>query len=251
VRNRRQRKAAATAQEDDFDGSGASRRKDFIAFGAFAAFGLAIMINALFLQKGPHPAPIFANKPPPPSVVRAQPLAPDAATGSVQIPRARPAENEPPNANGTPRLRAEIVTDIQRELTRRGFYDGPADGVFGPKTDAAVRDFEQAAGLKPSTDQGEPLLRTIMRSNVKAPHRADVAKADPIAELLGPSKRVMAVQRVLSDFGYGQIAATGVFGPETQAAIEKFERYRKLPVTGQISDALVRELGAVTGRPLE
>jgi hypothetical protein len=34
-------------------------------------------------------------------------------------------------------------------------------------------------------------------------------------------------------------------------AIEKFERDRKLPVTGQISDRFVRELSSMTGRPLE
>jgi hypothetical protein len=38
---------------------------------------------------------------------------------------------------------------------------------------------------------------------------------------------------------------------ETQAAIEKFERERKLPITGQASERVVRELAAMTGRPLE
>ena len=48
-----------------------------------------------------------------------------------------------------------------------------------------------------------------------------------------------------------QIKATGVYDPETRSAIEKFERDRRLPVTGQLSDRLVRELAAMTGRPLE
>ena len=61
----------------------------------------------------------------------------------------------------------------------------------------------------------------------------------------------MAVQRALSDFGYGQIKPSGQFDPATKTAIEKFERDRKLPVTGQISDRLVRDLAATTGRPLE
>ena len=34
-------------------------------------------------------------------------------------------------------------------------------------------------------------------------------------------------------------------------AIEKFERDRNLPVTGDISDRFVRDLAAMTGRPLE
>ena len=33
---------------------------------------------------------------------------------------------------------------------RRGYYDGPVDGLYGPRTDTAIRDFERAAGLKPS-----------------------------------------------------------------------------------------------------
>ena len=74
---------------------------------------------------------------------------------------------------------------------------------------------------------------------------------DPIAALLAPSQRVLAVQHALADFGYGQIPPTGIVGPETQAAIEKFERSRHMPVTGQISERLLRELSAMTGRSLQ
>jgi peptidoglycan hydrolase-like protein with peptidoglycan-binding domain len=62
---------------------------------------------------------------------------------------------------------------------------------------------------------------------------------------------VLAIQRALGDFGYGQIKPSGVSDPETRAAIEKFERDHQLPVTGQISDRFVRELAAMSGRPLE
>jgi peptidoglycan hydrolase-like protein with peptidoglycan-binding domain len=62
---------------------------------------------------------------------------------------------------------------------------------------------------------------------------------------------VLAIQRALADFGYGQINPTGIYDPATRAAIEKFERDRRLPVTGQVSEQLVRELSAMTGRPLE
>jgi hypothetical protein len=44
---------------------------------------------------------------------------------------------------------------------------------------------------------------------------------------------------------------TGTIGSDTQAAISKFERARNLPVTGQVSDRLVRELTAVIGHPAE
>ncbi|MES1155469.1 MAG: peptidoglycan-binding domain-containing protein, partial [Pseudorhodoplanes sp.] len=75
---------------------------------------------------------------------------------------------------------------------------------------------------------------------------------DPIGEILAPpSRRVSAVQRVLSEYGYGQIKPTGNFDRETQDAIEQFERSKKLPVTRQITPVLMRELAALAGRPLE
>jgi peptidoglycan hydrolase-like protein with peptidoglycan-binding domain len=104
------------------------------------------------------------------------------------------------------------------------------------------------------------LLRAIIASKAKAQGAnatngaataADPAPQDPIAKLIAPSQRVTAIQRALSDFGYGQIKPTGQFDPETKTAIEKFERDRKLPIDGQISDRVVRELAATTGRPLE
>ena len=74
---------------------------------------------------------------------------------------------------------------------------------------------------------------------------------DPIAELIGPSPRIVAVQRVLSEFGYGQIKQSGVLDGATRAAIETFEREHKLPVTGHISERLVSELSAMAGQPAQ
>jgi peptidoglycan hydrolase-like protein with peptidoglycan-binding domain len=62
---------------------------------------------------------------------------------------------------------------------------------------------------------------------------------------------VAAVQRALTEYGYGQLKPTGTVGSDTLAAIQKFERERKLPVSGQMSDRLVRELTAMIGRPID
>lgn len=200
----------------------------------------AIVVNALFLQKGPHPAPIFATRP----------LLQHEATLPPHLPGAQA------NSGGesAAQTRIQLVVNIQRELARKGFYDGPADGIWGSKTDAAVRDFVQASGLKVNPEANENLLRAITTFVAKpttAAAASTASPADPIAKLIAPSKRLMTVQRALADFGYGQIKATGVFGQETRNAIEKFERDHRLPVTGQMSDRFVRELAAMTGRPLE
>jgi peptidoglycan hydrolase-like protein with peptidoglycan-binding domain len=213
--------------------------------GLIATIGtVMILVNALFLQSGPHPAPIFANKPPP--------VASNSLTAAdTALPRQKPADlvAEPlPSV----RPRAQVTADIQRELSRRGFFDGSTDGVYGPKTDAAIRDFEQAAGLRPSTEANEALLQAIVRSPVKSkPAAVAPKKVDPIANLLAADPKVMAVQRALSSYGFGQIKPTGVYDPETRTAIEQFERERKLPVTGRVSDRLTLELTVLTGRPLD
>jgi peptidoglycan hydrolase-like protein with peptidoglycan-binding domain len=205
-----------------------------------AVLGLAavatIVVNSLFLQPGPHPTPLFAARP-----------LPIAETTGI-LPRPRPADIDIANTGSRPR--SETVAAIQRELALRGFYDGTIDGAPGAKTDASIRDFEQANGIKPTGEANDGLLRAIMRSPLKsAKHDAPVRK-DPIADLLAPSKQVMAIQRALSDFGYGQVSPTGLYDPATRAAIERFERDRRMPVTGQISDRVTRELSALSGRPL-
>ncbi len=80
------------------------------------------------------------------------------------------------------------------------------------------------------------------------------AHADPVGDLIASTsstRRIASVQRVLTEFGYGQLKPTGTVGPDTRAAIEHFERDRKLPVTGQITDRVVRELSAATGRSFD
>jgi peptidoglycan hydrolase-like protein with peptidoglycan-binding domain len=215
--------------------------REFVAIvmSTIAVFG--IVTNALFLQKGPHPAPIFAPRPL---------LLPKESAFAPRLPSAQPTPVTEANQS-----RLQLIANIQRELARKGFYDGPADGIWGSKTDASVRDFLQAAGLKTNAEASDTLLRAITASNAKPLSTAPASNAtsDPIAKLIAPapSKRVTAVQRALSDFGYGQIKPTGILDPDTRAAVEKFERERRLPVDGQISDRFVRELAAMTGRPLE
>jgi peptidoglycan hydrolase-like protein with peptidoglycan-binding domain len=215
---------------------------------------MTVLINVLFMQSGSHPAPMFKT---------AQ-MKPAMATDSTSVPRPRPIEPAGPTAPtkslSAPRPPGEIINDIQRELARRGYYDGVVDGLYGAKTDAAIRDFEQAAALKPSAEPNEALLQAIMRAPAKLVKGATAAtpgarpmpiRADGVSGRPPPSKRVIALQRALAEYGYGQIRASGLVDAETQAAIEKFERERKLPITGQASDLVMRELAAMTGRPLE
>ena len=156
------------------------RARDWLVIaGAIFVVG-TVLVNALFLQSGPHPAPIFANRPS------------STATGNdipMVLPRPRP-------------------TGAKAELS--------------------------PPPIAPST---------VKTAAAPAP--------DPIADLLAPSKRVITLQRMLAEYGYGQIRQTGIYDPQTREAIEQFERDHRLPITGQISERLTHKLTAMTGHPLE
>ena len=81
--------------------------------------------------------------------------------------------------------------------------------------------------------------------------RSRLPRNEAIANQTPAARRVASVQRTLTEYGYGQLKPTGIAGSDTQAAIQKFERERKLPVTGQVSDRLLRELTAMIGRPVD
>lgn len=247
MRKRPSRAAAIEVEDSAGGGIGSliSRYpREFVGLVMTTAAVVAIFANALFLQSGPHPAPIFATRPL---------SAPAPAQVAVRPRVVEPVQVSTPPVDAPVRNRVQLIAEIQRELTRRGLYDGVADGVWGAKTDAGARDFLQSAGLRINPEASEELLRALATAKPKAAHAAATVsvRSDPIAELIAPTRRVLAIQRALSDFGYGQIKPTGAYDPETRTAIEKFERDHKLPVTGQISDRFVRELAAMTGRPLE
>src|SRR5258708_9137640 len=130
-----------------------------VVLGGFVT--LAILINVLFLQSGSNRARMFKGAP--------GPVKTAAVTESTSVPRPRPLEPAAPAAPSkvaapaAPRSPGEIINDIQRELARRGYYDGATDGLYGPTTDAAIRDFEQAAARNPTTEPNTTHPRAVPR----------------------------------------------------------------------------------------
>ncbi len=122
--------------------------------------------------------------------------------------------------------------------------------------DADVAAFEARPAEPKAADPLANLVKAtsapqVAPSNILRPPApiAASSRADAIAS--SGSRRVAAVQRALTEYGYGQLKPTGTVGSDTQAAIQKFERERKIPVTGQMSDRLVRELIAMIGHPID
>src|SRR6266571_839534 len=150
---------------------------------------------------------------------------------------------------------AAIEVEEERGLVMRIFLHSPKDMVAGLLAAAAIcailaNALFLQAGRHPSPMFGSVV--TLPAPPAAAP--ANVARPPapiPATAQSAGARRVASVQRALTQYGYGQLKPTGAVGSDTQAAISKFERDRKLPVTGQMSDRVVRELTAMIGHPID
>ena len=55
----------------------------------------------------------------------------------------------------------QVIVDVQQQLQRDGYYDGPIDGVLGPMTREAIADFQADNGLSVTSVIDEPTLATL------------------------------------------------------------------------------------------
>lgn len=60
--------------------------------------------------------------------------------------------------------RGAPVFDLQRRLEALGYPPGPIDGIFGPRTEAAVRAFQRDAGMVPDGIVGPRTRRALARA---------------------------------------------------------------------------------------
>jgi hypothetical protein len=55
----------------------------------------------------------------------------------------------------------QVVVNVQSQLQREGYYDGPVDGVLGPNTRQAIAAFQADHGLAITSAVDEPTLETL------------------------------------------------------------------------------------------
>ncbi len=238
----RQRKAAETARPSATKastpagfGSALSRmgrraaRKPLRSLVQVSAFGVAlfIIVNAVGLQQARHPAPLGQSR--------------EAVAGAEMppLPPMRPAQF---TAAGAPA------------------QGGLAQSVAEPAQPS------HTLGSQPRREQAPPRREPTQAMPAAQPAAPQTARSgDPIGDLIRggdlppasiprvrePAQPVLAAQRALAKLGYAQVKPDGVAGESTRVAIERFERERKLPVTGQLNPRTLRELAAASGMKIE
>jgi hypothetical protein len=212
--------------------------KDMVAGAlAVAAIG-AIVANALFLQSGPHPSPMFG------SVVTLP--APGSPSSVNPLPRPRPAEA----------IKSEAAPLEPKAVEPKAAEPKASDlKASDLKATDPLTNLVKATSAAPATATASVAATSaapVSTSTIPRPP-APIPVTSRADANLGPggSRRVAAVQRALTEYGYGQLKPTGTIGPDTQAAIAKFERDRKIPATGQMTDRMVRELSSMIGHAID
>ncbi|SFB03362.1 Putative peptidoglycan binding domain-containing protein [Rhizobium sp. NFR07] len=177
-----------------------------------------VAANALWYQPGHHPSPFLATRDPShPNAIagyrtRETPDPSDVTTFRIErapvggqtqttiqrtgdAPAEQAANRQPaPGAapqpsgdtiesiiGGQPAPDRELVAGIQRELSRRGLYDGADDGLMGPRTEAAILFFEESTGLPQRGYATPELLATLQMQGRPSSAQSSSAMPDAAA----------------------------------------------------------------------
>lgn len=133
------------------------------------------------------------------------------------------------------------VGDIQNRLVSAGFLSEPGEEVeessFGPRTEAAVRAFQQERGLMADGIVGPDSWRSLVEASRTLGSRFLYLRVPPFR-----GDDVAELQRRLDGLGFFAGKEDGIFGNSTELAVEQFQRNCGLPPDGIVGTKTVEAL---------
>jgi peptidoglycan hydrolase-like protein with peptidoglycan-binding domain len=157
-----------------------------VTFSAFAGS------NALYMQQGEHPNPMFA-----PSAHQAS-SAPQVIEPVVPATRKKPLTLAPLPAETTGSVNADAplgnaeVSEIQQKLTSMQIFDGKVDGLYGPRTARAIKAFETRMGLPAKGELTREVLEAIRVAPIIVPERPAATATPVVAPRVEPQPQPAA-----------------------------------------------------------
>lgn len=149
--------------------------------------------------------------------------------------------------------RGEDVRELQQALIDLGFLKGGADGIFGNKTENAVRSFQKKNNLSVDGLAGEKTrnlaiskaagkTKTSSQSSAQASAQTAASSSVSSGSLFGgdyttirigeKGPRVKTLQQSLITTGFLRGSADGIFGNQTQNAVIAFQSSCNLAADG-------------------
>lgn len=147
--------------------------------------------------------------------------------------------------------RGEEVRMLQEALNALGFNCGAVDGIFGPKTEAAVKAFQRQYGLTVDGIVGPQTWGKIIEllgsktSTGQSVTRRSTSTSTPLLKLGSRGEDVKRLQMALNKLGFNCGAVDGIFGPKTQAAVKAFQKKYGLKVDGIVGPQTWSKINAL------
>jgi len=184
----------------------------------------------------------------------------------VVSPRTQNSNASKPAPSNAVAVSREQTMEMQRALIARNLYQGEADGVWGPKTEAAVRNFQTQSGIEVTGTLDDPTARALGIDDMErqpvsgtdsppvanpsagsaTPH-SQPALEDGAANLKLQSlsqEQAREMQQRLQLLGYYRGTIDGKVGEGTRAALQRyFQRQAELAQQGVISNSAISLFG--------
>jgi spore cortex-lytic enzyme len=128
---------------------------------------------------------------------------------------------------------------VQSKLKTWGYYTGTVDGIYGSKTIAAVKKFQQANGLVADGIAGP---KTLAKMGITL----GVSVTSSYIQAGSSAADIKKVQQRLKDLGYYKMTVDGIYGSGTISAVKKFQSDNYLSPDGIVGPKTLAKLGITT-----
>ena len=142
--------------------------------------------------------------------------------------------------------RGEAVTALQRQLNGNGLFPYSINGIYGPATTQAVRQFQRIRRLEVTGTADIETLNLLgvdlaqLSTGLSHPTHGTL-----ISDRVTPASSredVVILQRVLRSYGFN-LSTDGIYGAQTEQAVRTYERTAGLPVDGIADQATLVDMG--------
>jgi peptidoglycan hydrolase-like protein with peptidoglycan-binding domain len=127
------------------------------------------------------------------------------------------------------------VREVQLRLNQRGFDRLGVDGMMGPRTQAAVREFQRSQRLEPT---GQLNRQTLIALGLQRPDGTAAAPEPRYSAAV-----IRRAQETLAHRGFKAGPIDGRMHTATQQALRQFQKSENLEDTGRLNDRTLAALG--------
>jgi peptidoglycan hydrolase-like protein with peptidoglycan-binding domain len=166
-------------------------------------------------------------------------------------------------------LSKDQIQNLQRQLQERALYFGSVDGIAGPKTKSALKNYQTQQGLQASENitpetaeslglrweeierqpvrgtegqQGQSAEQSQAESATEGQSARSAEMGTNLSEL--DSEQVQKLQQRLHELGFYKGSVDGIVGPQTRSALQRYFRDQaQLASRGKISDSALGAFG--------